>query len=157
MKNTRIVVNLVRLLILLSGIPVTILLPAGCRHEQGCRDPHARNFDTHADDSCCCRYNGYLLFWHNNTTAGNLYYFSGVSKLIYYLDEQELGSMDVMRFTDQSPACGDKYAFTATIDLGSNKSRQAHYKIMGNNGQTYWTGDITIKADTCVKTRVIFK
>jgi hypothetical protein len=157
MSKLKGVVVFFRLFILVSGVSAIVMLPAGCRQEQGCTDPHARNFDSHADDSCCCRYNAYLLFWHNYTTAGNLYYFSGVSKLIYYLDEQELGSMDVMRFTQESPVCGDKHAFTATIDLGSEKLRQANYKIMGNNGQTYWTGDVTLRADTCVKTRLIFK
>ncbi|MFN8207962.1 MAG: hypothetical protein U0T82_11225 [Bacteroidales bacterium] len=157
MTNKGTAYKILYLFILWSGVMGIAMLNAGCGHEEGCTDPHARNFDSKADDSCCCRYNGYLLFWHNNTTAGNLYYFSGVSRLIYYLDDRELGSMDVMRFTDQSPTCGDKHAFTATIDLGSEKSRLAKYKIMGNNGQTYWNGDVTIKADTCVKTRLIFK
>jgi hypothetical protein len=157
MSNRKKITNFFSLFILLPIVCGMNFLLVGCRHEQGCTDPHARNFDSRADDSCCCRYNAYLLFWHNNTTAGNLYYFSGVSKLIYYLDEQELGSMDVMHFTEQSPTCGNKQAFTATIDLGSEKSRQATYRIMGNNGQTYWKGDVTLKADTCLKTRLIFK
>lgn len=142
---------------ILFFILCNLLIFISCKNERGCTDPHARNFNTHSDDSCCCQYNAYVLFWHNNTTAGNLRYFSGASRLIYYLDDRELGSMSVLRFVMQSPVCGDDSAFTATIDLGSELSRMAHYRITGDNGISYWSGVLELKADTCIKTRLVFK
>jgi hypothetical protein len=139
------------------GVLMITLGAFSCKSSKGCPDRHARNFDIGADDSCCCEYNAYLVFWHNNTTAGNLYYFSGASTLTYFLDGKELGSQSVMRFVSKSPPCFHDSAFTAIIDLGTEKSRKSSYRVVGNNGITYWEGSLTLKADTCFKTRLVFK
>ena len=136
--------------LLLSMVSLLMLvLVSGCKKE-GCTDPDSKNYDPEAKvDDHSCQYEGSVVFWYNKTTSDSLMSYDAQS-LTIYVDNQVIGSYATNVYFTSQPDCSTQSVVTTTKDLGPAKSKSYSYKVVDDDGYTWWQGNINIDANTCL-------
>ena len=119
-----------------------------CRY-LGCTDPDSYTYDSDAtDDDNSCLYTGDIVFWYGEDVAEWL---SGweVSSITIYVDGKIAGSQNATLYFQSAPNCGGNATMSYTVDLGSQKSKTISYYTVDSDGDTSWSGDIVINANSC--------
>ncbi|GAA0876086.1 hypothetical protein GCM10009118_24960 [Wandonia haliotis] len=137
-------VKLITLGLLLAG--TTAL--TGCKKE-GCIDANAVNYDSEAKkDDNSCKYEGRVVFWHGQETAQNLS-FTGTTSLLYYVNDELVGSSAASTYWTGAPSCGTDGTVTDTKDLGIAKNKGYSYRVDNQSGFTIWSGTVNYTANNC--------
>ena len=50
-----------------------------------------------------------------------------------------------------APECGQNQSITATVELGSSRSKNVSFKVVNQNNKTIWQGDTELQGKTCLK------
>jgi len=134
------------MLFLISG---TVTL-SSCRKE-GCTDKTAKNYNEKAKkDDGTCAFEGSVVFWYDQSVA-NFLDGDGATTLYFYLDGQLVGSQGALMYWTSAPTCGQNSSITVTKDLGTVKSKTYTYKVIDQTGFEYWSGSLSVDANTCLK------
>lgn len=140
--------TLILIAVVLLGITVT-----NCKKEKvkGCMDKDSKNYNPSAEESDgSCKYEGQVVFWYNQTTSSALVA-DGATALTYYVNGAVVGSSATSVYFTGAPSCGQSASITVTKDLGSDKSKSYSYSVKDQDGFEYYSGNITITANTCLK------
>ncbi len=132
-------------IIALMGI---VIMPS-CKTE-GCTNPNAENYDAEADKDCgCCQYSASVVFWYNQSAAEYLMDDDATS-LTFYINGQIVGSTGTNVYWPSALSCGSNGSITVEKDLGEETSKTYSYAVKDQTGFTYWNGNITFEAGTCI-------
>ncbi len=138
---------------LLYLLAVTSIVLASCKKE-GCTDPEAVNFceDCKKDDNTCT-FEGSTVLWYGKTVSDSTQA-SGITSFSYTIDSKVAGSSASNVYYTVKPTCGENGSITYTKDLGKDKSKTVAYEVKDNTGLVLWSGNVDLKANTCVETEL---
>jgi hypothetical protein len=137
-------------IIYISIVLFAVFSLQSCSKTTGCQDPNAENFNADAKEDCnCCEYEGNLVFWQAKASADD-FADLGVKTLFYYVDEQLVGSSSATFYWSGKPNCGQNGTVTVTKDLKGSKSRAYTYKVIDEDGFTWYDGILNFDANTCL-------
>ena len=135
---------------ILSLVSLTMLLVVSACKREGCTDPDSVNYDPQANvDDHSCQYQGSVVFWYNKATSDTLLAYDAQS-LTFYVDDQVVGSYATNVYFTSQPDCKTESVVKVTKDLGSAKSKSYSYKVVDDDGYTWWQGNVNIDANTCL-------
>jgi hypothetical protein len=131
------------------------LLP-GCEEKvKGCMDIDAYNVDVTAEEDCCCKFRGSLVFWHNQASADAMAD-SGITDLTFYVDGQMAGTENVSKVYSSPPLCGDAGVLTVVRDLGDTENKPFTYEVKDQDGNLMWSGIKTFAGGKCQSINLIY-
>lgn len=138
--------------VLLLLIPFLFM---ACKKKEGCTDLDAIDYDAEAQiDDQSCSYKGSAVFWFNESTSNNLEG-TGAVFLLYFRDENLLGSRSTNDYVANMPDCGDDKSFTINSSFGPEKSLERTYRVVDQDGSTRWTVTIGFIPNTCVSVPLV--
>jgi hypothetical protein len=118
---------------------------------KGCTDETAENFDVHAKKSDnTCTYKGSVVFWYGKETSQQLIS-SGATSLIYYFDNQLVGSTSTSVYFNGAPECGQNGTITSEKSLGGNKRGAFAYRVEDQLGLKRFEGVVDLAGAGCMK------
>jgi len=127
---------------------IATLIISSCQKD-GCTDPDGTNFSSEAtSNDGSCKFEGRTVLWFGENTANALIN-DGASNLTFYLDGNIIGSSATTVFWTGAPECGQTGSITATKDLGDLKNKSFSYSVVDDTGYEYWSGSLSIEANTC--------
>lgn len=99
--------------------------------------------------SCVKSTSGKVTFWYGqgvSLTANSV----GTTSFTFYLDNEIIGSAAANVYSVNTPSCGSGGAVTKTMDLDSQSSATFSYKVVDEDGYTWWEGTVKIEDGGCV-------
>jgi len=144
--------NKIILPIILITISITFLY--SCRKDiAGCMDKDSTNYNESATkDDGSCKYSCNVLYWWKAPFSDSCSTY-GITTIKVYLDGTFKGALAV---SSQSwatvPSCGASATITASVDMGSSKTKTVVEKAeyyMGTTLFTTVTSNLTLKANAC--------
>lgn len=139
--------------VLLIAIVLLGMTVSNCKKEKvkGCMDKDSKNYNSAAEESDgSCKYEGQVVFWYNQATSTFLVG-DGATALTYYVNGAVVGSSATSVYYPSAPNCGQSASITVTKDLGSDKTKSYSYSVKDQTGFEYYSGNVTISANTCLK------
>ena len=138
------------LILIISFLFATFL--SSCEKEiTGCTNSSAINYNPNADvDNYSCQYQGSIVFWYNQTTA-QIFNSNNINSLIYYVDNQIIGSSSTSVYFTAIPDCGYSGAITYTSNMGSNMSESILVKVKDETGFILYEFAVMLQADVCLQ------
>ncbi|WP_107039293.1 hypothetical protein [Brumimicrobium mesophilum] len=140
-------IKLLSLGLLLSGG----ILFSSCKKE-GCTNPVAENYDAKAKTSDkSCTYSVDVVFWFDEVTSQALMG-SGIDKLKFYLNEENIGTSNTDIFWEEAPKCdeGGSIRFTKTLEKASFEPFYYYVTDADDEDQeTIWSGITQLDTDSC--------
>lgn len=134
---------------------ISLLSVVSCKDKEGCTNPNAINYDADAEtENGTCKDEGSLMFWIDQETFGYLYNEHTVQELNFYINGKLRGTQDVTKFFTSEPVCDSSFTFTGHVPFGGGE--WVNYKVLDEDNQEFWSGDIVIPADQCNKLELIY-
>jgi hypothetical protein len=99
--------------------------------------------------SCTKSTSGKVTFWYGQSvslTANAI----GVTSFTFYLNNEIIGSSSANVYSVNTPTCGSGGAVTKTMDLDAEESATFNYKVVDENGDTWWEGTVKIEDGGCI-------
>lgn len=138
------------------AITITATILYSCKKDvSGCMDKDSVNYNSSATkDDGSCKYQGKVVYWWKQAMADSCAA-NGVSTIKVYLNGTFQGTLPVSSQSwSAAPSCGASSTVTATIDLGTSKSKSVAEKMEAYDGSgnllLSTTDNITLTANTCV-------
>jgi hypothetical protein len=149
--------NLKQTILLLSAVTMLFTI-SSCKKEKvkGCMDKDSKNYNAAAEeDDASCAYEGSIVFWQSEANAQALID-GGSTALTYYIDGAIVGSSAAsIFFKGGSPDCGNSAAVTAKKDLGKTKTKASTFKVIDQDNDVIYSGNVTFTANTCLALELI--
>ncbi len=143
------------LLVFVGFIGLGIGLTSCDKPVKGCMDAMAKNFNANAEeDDGSCIFTADLVFWYNFPTSNFLEVF-GHTELHYYLDEKIIGEGGIKEPFIHAPDCFADSTISTSVDLANVKSKSFSYRVLNQNDDEVWSGNVTLQADSCTQVRLI--
>ncbi len=141
--------------ILMVILFAVLLVNTGCKKE-GCTDPDSINYDSEAKkDDGSCEYIASAVFWFNEATSDSLLAYD-VTSFTIFVDDEEVGTLDVSDYLTGEPYCGQESAITVMKNLGSDKTRQSSYSVIDQDGYEILSGRVNFVANTCPAIQLVY-
>jgi hypothetical protein len=122
---------------------VLMLTTLNACKKEGCTDSFATNYDEKADsDNGTCTYTGTVQFWYGKSASDWLDTVE-VTSLAYYVDNQLIGSSAANVYFTGDPSCTQANVVRKTMDLGLAKTKTVPYKVVDQNSDVIWSGNVT--------------
>ncbi|MFN5208740.1 MAG: hypothetical protein ACK5D8_04545 [Bacteroidota bacterium] len=122
---------------------VLMLTTLNACKKEGCTDSFATNYDEKADsDNGTCTYTGTIQFWYGKSASDWLDTVE-VTSLAYYVDNQLIGSSAANVYFTGDPSCTQANVVRKTMDLGLAKTKTVPYKVVDQNSDVIWSGNVT--------------
>jgi hypothetical protein len=99
--------------------------------------------------SCNKDTSGKVTFWYGQGVA-LLANSVGVTSFTFYLNNEVIGSSAADVYSVNTPDCGNGGAVTKSVDLEGDDSATLNYKIVDEDGDTWWEGTVKIEDGGCV-------
>jgi len=99
--------------------------------------------------SCTKSTSGKVTFWYGQSvslTANAI----GVTSFTFYLNNEIIGSSSANVYSVNTPTCGSGGAVNKTMDLDSEESATFNYKVVDEDGDTWWEGTVKIEDGGCI-------
>ncbi|MEY4330584.1 MAG: hypothetical protein RL609_1332 [Bacteroidota bacterium] len=99
--------------------------------------------------SCNKDTSGKVTFWYGQGVA--LYASTvGATSFTFYLNNEVIGSSAADVYSVNTPDCGDGGAVTESVDLEGDDSASISYKVVDQDGTTWWEGSVKIEDGGCL-------
>jgi hypothetical protein len=99
--------------------------------------------------SCKKSTSGKVTFWYGQGVS--LFANSiGVTSFTFYLNNEIIGSSSANVYSVSEPTCGSGGVVTKTMDLDSEESATYNYKVVDEDGDTWWEGSVKIEDGGCL-------
>jgi hypothetical protein len=99
--------------------------------------------------SCKKDTSGKVTFWYGQGVA--LYASTvGATSFTFYLNNEVIGSSAADVYSVNTPDCGDGGAVTESVDLEGDDSASISYKVVDQDGTTWWEGNVKIEDGGCL-------
>jgi hypothetical protein len=99
--------------------------------------------------SCNKDTSGKVTFWYGQGVA-LLANSVGVTSFTFYLNNEVIGSSAADVYSVNTPDCGNGGAVTKSVDLEGDDSATLNYKVVDEDGDTWWEGTVKIEDGGCV-------
>ena len=96
---------------------------------------------------------GSVVFWTDESAVDFLHK-QNVKTLLFYVDNEFVGSCASGQYWSQAPACGGNGTITVTKKLGNASSLSYEYYVKDEYGFTRWRGIINFVDNTCTQMRL---
>ncbi len=99
--------------------------------------------------SCKKNTSGKVTFWYGqgvSLVAGA----SSTTSFTFYLNNEVVGSSAADVYSVSEPDCGDGGAVSKSIDLEGDDSATITYKVVDEDGYTWWEGSVKIEDGGCL-------
>ena len=134
--------------ILFSVIVALSTTLSSCK-KGGCTDKNAINYNSGARKSDgSCSFEGRVILWYGQNASTELQN-NGATALTFYVDGQPVGSTQASVYWNHTPVCGENGSITIKKSLGKAKNKSYIYSVKDQDNVEYWSGDISIMANTC--------
>ncbi|MFM9945547.1 MAG: peptidylprolyl isomerase [Bacteroidia bacterium] len=121
----------------------------GCKKD-GCTDTNAENFCKECKNGGNCQFSANIVFWYNQNTSKTAIA-TGSNSFKYYVDGNLVGTTKATFHTNGVVDCDQDSVLKIAIALGSNKNKNAIYKVTDQDGVVIWEGNADLQAKQCTK------
>jgi len=135
-------------------LTITTTLFVGCKKDiLGCMDTSSTNYNPDATkDDGSCKYSGKVVYWWKSAFADSCAA-NGITTLKIYLDGTFEGALPVSSQSwTSAPDCGASATITASVDMGSSKTKTVVEKTEFYVGTILYgsvTTNFSMNANTC--------
>ena len=98
--------------------------------------------------SCNKETSGKVTFWYGSDVP-TLAALLSVNSFTFYLDGEIIGSSSANVYSTAEPACGEGGAVTEEVNLDEEDSKTLPYKVMDEDGDIWWEGNVKIEDGGC--------
>ena len=100
--------------------------------------------------SCNKDTSGKVTFWYGQAVALQADA-TATSSFTFYLNNEIIGSSAANIYSVNTPECGNGGAVSKNVDLNGDDSATLSYKVVDEDGYTWWEGTVKIEDGGCVR------
>lgn len=117
---------------------------------KGCTDPIALNFDTNANENCCCEYNAKLTFYIDAPKSMLLRENKPDARFVFMIDGTMVGMTFISDLKNEESDCNDDKEFSFNYKLDKKMDQMTitimYYPSPDDNGIMYNVQEYVVKA-----------
>ena len=146
--------------ILLFSLSLITLVSCETTPIEGCTDPNAINYNYNADiNNNSCDFNSDIIFYLDQN-AGIYLYNTGVQKLTFYLEGNNIGSQYNYGgfFTSETdPECYNSYFTTGSVFWSNISYHTVNWEVEDELGNILFNSSSTIAGNECLAVQLTAK